>query len=128
MYIRQQTLFSFKKNLKFQKETQLASIFSHLDLSKITKALGKSRYDRGPKGYYCADLLYTLTAMQIEKIPKVNALVRRLKENPVFRYNCGFDVLGCVPSESTFSRFMNKLSNSVQRCCMTVKASLLLKF
>lgn len=112
MYIRQQTLFSFEEILKFQKETQLELIFSKLDLSKITKALGKSSYDRGPKGYCCADLLCALIAMQIERIPKVNALVRKLQENPVFRYNCGFDVLGSVPSESTFSRFMSKLSNS----------------
>lgn len=63
MYIRQQRLFSFEGILKFQKETQLELIFSRLDLSKITKALGKSNLDR-------------------------------------------------VPSESAFSRFMSKLSNS----------------
>ncbi len=103
MYIRQQTLFSFEEILKFQKETQLELIFSRLDLSKITKGLGKPSYDRGPKGYCCADMLYALIAMQIERIPNPKALVRKLKENPVFRYNCGFDVLGSVPSESTFT-------------------------
>ena len=112
MYIRQQTLFSFEEILKFQKETQLELIFSHLDLSKITKKLGKSTYDRGPKGYCSADLLYAFIAMQIERIPTVKDLVKKLRENPVLRYNCGFDVLGKVPSESTFSRFMNKLSVS----------------
>ena len=112
MYIRQQTLFSFEEILKFQKETKLELIFSRLDLSKISKALGKSSFSRGPKGYCCEDMLYALIAMQTERVPKVKALVRKLKENPVFRYNCGFDVLGNVPSESTFSRFLNKLSNS----------------
>lgn len=112
MYIRQQSLFSFEEILKFQKETQLELIFSHLDLSKITKKLGKSSYDRGPKGYCSADLLCAFIAMQIERIPTVKDLVKKLRENPVLRYNCGFDVLGRVPSESTFSRFMNKLSAS----------------
>ncbi|MGL5764081.1 MAG: transposase [Sarcina sp.] len=35
-----------------------------------------------------------------------------LKENPVLRYNCGFEVLGKVPSTSTFSRFLDKISST----------------
>ena len=112
MYIRQQTLFSFEEILKFQKETQLELIFSKLDLSKIANKLGKSSYSRGPKGYCVMDLLYAKIAMQIERIPTVKDLVKKLRENPVLRYNCGFEVLGNVPSESTFSRFMDKLSES----------------
>lgn len=51
-------------------------------------------------------------AMQVEKINSIKVLVIKLKENPVLRYCCGFDVLGKAPSESTFSRFIEKLSNS----------------
>ncbi len=47
--------------------------------------------------------------MQIEKIQSIKDLVLKLKENPVLRYCCDFDVLGKVPSQSTFSRFLNKL-------------------
>jgi hypothetical protein len=47
--------------------------------------------------------------MQVEKIQTIKDLVLNLKQNPVFRYCCGFDVLGRVPSESTFSRFLDKL-------------------
>ncbi len=112
MYIRQQTLFSFEEILKFQKETQLELIFAQLDLSEIANKLGKSSYSRGPKGYCVMDLLYAKIAMQIERIPTVKDLVKKLKENPILRYNCGFEVLGNVPSESTFSRFMDKLSES----------------
>nr|WP_096232466.1 transposase [Thermoanaerobacterium sp. RBIITD] len=46
-------------------------------------------------------LLYTLIAMQLEKIQNIVKLVDRLKSDPVFRYNCGFIVLGHVPSTST---------------------------
>ena len=112
MYIRQQTLFSFEEILKFQKETRIELIFSRLDLSKLSKKLGKSSYTRGPRGYCIMSLIYALIAMQVEKIPTIKDLVKKLSENPVLRYNCGFDVLGSVPSESTFSRFMNKLSAS----------------
>ncbi|MBR0599522.1 transposase [Sinanaerobacter chloroacetimidivorans] len=112
MYIRQETLFSFEEILKFQKETRLELIFSKLDLSKLSKKLGKSSYARGPKGYCVMNLIYALIAMQVERIPTMKDLVQKLNENPVLRYNCGFDILGSVPSESTFSRFMSGLSLS----------------
>ncbi|MDP9751124.1 transposase [Thermoanaerobacter pentosaceus] len=57
-------------------------------------------------------LLYALIAMQLEKIPNIAKLVGRLKSDPVFRYNCGFNVLGPTPSTSTFSRFLNLISKS----------------
>lgn len=58
------------------------------------------------------NLTYSLIAMQVERIPTIKDLVQKLKDNPVLRYNCGFDVLGSVPSESTFSRFLSRLSLS----------------
>lgn len=73
MHIRQETLFSFKEILNFQKQTRLELICSQLNISKISTALGKSRYSRGPKGYYGTAMLYALLAIQIEGIPKVNA-------------------------------------------------------
>ncbi len=112
MYIRQETLFSFNEIIKFQKKTQLELILSQLDFSKLTSAIGKRPDLKGPKGYHVCDLICALMAMQLEKIPTIKALVKRLTENPVLRYNCGFDVIGNVPSESTFSRFMKKLAAS----------------
>ncbi|MBA1336048.1 MAG: hypothetical protein HPY66_2007 [Firmicutes bacterium] len=50
--------------------------------------------------------------MQLEKIKTIAKLVDRLKSDPVFRYNCGFDVPGNVPSTSTFSRFLTTISES----------------
>jgi hypothetical protein len=50
--------------------------------------------------------------MQVEKIQTIKDLVLQLKQNPVLRYCCGFDVLGKVPSESTFSRFLDKLAQT----------------
>lgn len=50
--------------------------------------------------------------MQVKKINSIKDLVLKLKENPVLRYSCGFDVLGSVHSKSTFSRFIDGLSES----------------
>lgn len=112
MYIRQTTLFSFEEIIKFQKQTKLELILAQIGTSKLANTMKKSFIARGPKGYNPVNLLYALIAMQVEKITSIKSLVTRLKEDPVFRYSCGFDVLGRVPSESTFSRFINKLSNT----------------
>lgn len=58
------------------------------------------------------NMIYSLIAMQVLKINRISELVSQLKENPVLRYTCGFKVIGKVPSESTFSRFINKISDS----------------
>ncbi len=112
MYIRQTTLFSFEEIIKFQQQAKLELILAQLDLSKLASGLRKSFIARGPKGYDPTNLVYALIAMQVEKIQSIKALVTRLKEDPVFSYSCGFDILGNVPSESTFSRFLDKLSNT----------------
>ena len=38
------------------------------------------------------------------------SLQERLKTDPVFRYVCGFNVVGQVPSEATFSRYYTRLN------------------
>jgi len=50
--------------------------------------------------------------MQIKQNNSIKYLAIKLSENPVLPYSCCFDVFGKVPSKSTFSRFLEKLSNS----------------
>ncbi len=97
--------------MEFQQETKLELILSQIDVSKLANVLRKPSNSRGPKGYESKQLIYSLIAMQIEKIQSIKDLVLKLKENLVLRYYCGFDVLGKVPSESTFSRFLDKLTD-----------------
>ncbi|MDR5659763.1 transposase, partial [Serpentinicella sp. ANB-PHB4] len=112
MYIRQMTLISFEQIMEFQQETKLEMILSQIDVSKLSSSLRKSADSKGPKGYDVAPLLYSLIAMQVEKIQTIKDLVSNLKQNPVLRYCCGFNVLGQVPSESTFSRFFERLTQN----------------
>jgi transposase len=112
MYIRQMSLISFEEIIKFQQETKLERILSQIDVSKLANSLRKSSDSKGPKGYEPTSLIYALIAMQVEKIQTIKDLVLQLKQNPVLRYCCGFDVLGKVPSESTFSRFLDKLAQT----------------
>ena len=59
------------------------------------------------------NMIYALIAMQVLKINRISELVSRIKENSMLRYICGFKVIVRVPSESTFSRFINKISDSL---------------
>lgn len=112
MYIRQMSLFSFEDIIDFQKESKLDQILSQIDVSSLTSTLRKSSDSRGPKGFDPTNMIYSLIAMQVLKINRISELVSQLKDNPVLRYTCGFKVIGKVPSESTFSRFINKISDS----------------
>lgn len=110
MYIRQECLFSFEEIIKFQPKTRLELILAQLDFSNVLNGLAQLHATRGPKGHNELALLYALVAMQVEKIKYFNKLVDRLKTDPIFRYNCGFNLLEETPSASTFSRFLTKLS------------------
>ncbi|WP_034428805.1 transposase, partial [Caldisalinibacter kiritimatiensis] len=103
------SLISFEEIINFQQETKLEMILSQIDVSKIANKLRKSSNSKGPKGYEPTTMIYALIAMQVEKIQTIKDLVLNLKQNPILRYYCGFEVLGKVPSESTFSRFLDKL-------------------
>lgn len=112
MYIRQTTLFSFEEIMEFQQETKLELILSEIDVSALVQVLSKPTGTKGPNGYRIAPLVYSALAKQILRIEKTSELIRQLKENPVLRYNCGFEVLAKVPSASTFSRFFKKLAQT----------------
>ncbi len=57
-------------------------------------------------------MLRSLIAKQLEAIPNIAKLVERLRTDPSFRYHCGFNAFGTVPSEATFSRFIAKLEKT----------------
>lgn len=112
MYIRQECFFSFDEIVKLQPGTKLQSILAKLDFSKLVSALNKPEHRRGPKGYNPLTLINSLIAMQLEKISTICKLVQRLHDDPMFRYNCGFSVLEIPPSESTFSRFLDRIAKT----------------
>lgn len=48
----------------------------------------------------------------VERIPTVKDLVKRLVNDPLFRLDCGFLVSDTVPSEATYSRMIDAISQS----------------
>lgn len=86
-------------------------VFEILDLSKVVGGLQK-KSKSGPKGHDHENMLRALLAKRLENIKYTKTLVERLKSDPVFRYTCGFPVAGKTPSEATFSRFIQSLSDN----------------
>ncbi len=108
MFIRQPSVFSFEDALKLQPMSRLEMVMNTLDLKPILAMVPD--YRTGPKGYSFEAKLRALLAARIERIIGMAALVRRLKYDPVFRFACGFDVIGPVPSEAAFSRFNDEVT------------------
>lgn len=58
-----------------------------------------------------AAMIYALVARIVERIPTVKDLRKRLKNDFIFRLDCGFLFSDPLPSEASFSRLAQKLEN-----------------
>ncbi|WP_107897852.1 transposase [Lysinibacillus mangiferihumi] len=48
----------------------------------------------------------------VERIPTIKDLIKRLINNPLFRLDCGFLVSDVVPSEASYTRMIDVISQS----------------
>ncbi len=114
MNIRQGCVFSFEDAIKMQPRSRLEIILATLDVKVIFEALSKNNNDqhKGPNGYSLESKLNALIAMRVYNMDTFTELVERLTQDPVLRYQCGFEVFGKVPSIATFSRFYCRLTES----------------
>lgn len=71
----------------------------------------KSRFGRPVELNYAA-MIYSLVARISERIPFIKDLVKRLRNDMIFRLDCGFLVSDIVPSEAAYSRIVTILSES----------------
>ncbi len=94
--------------MKLREKTKLELILDQIDVSSLSAKM-EYRSKRGPRGYNPTPIIFALIAQQIEQIPTREALVKRLKGAPSFRYSCGFKVIGDVPSEATFCSYYEKM-------------------
>lgn len=112
MYIRQECLFSFEELIKLQPDTKLELIFEAID-PQITTALAKlPKFSKfGPEPCDRESMLRSLIAKEVEGIKNYKTLIKRINNDPIFRYTCGFSVIGKAPSASTYSRFIGELKD-----------------
>lgn len=110
--IRQESLFSIQDLYDLEPTQRFEAIFSSVDIEPILAVVSKkSRFGPPVKLNYRA-MVYALIARITERIPFIKDLVQRLKNDMIFRLECGFLVSDTVPSEAAFSRMITQISDT----------------
>lgn len=110
--IRQGSLFDIQELYDLEPTQRFEAIFSTIDIDPILAAVTKkSRFGRPVELNYAA-MIYSLIARITERIPFIKDLVKRLRNDMIFRLDCGFLVSDSVPSEAAYSRIITIISES----------------
>lgn len=110
--IQQGSLFDLQELYDLEPTQRFEAIFSAVDIDSIFAVVTKrSRFGRPVKLNYAA-MIYSLIARMTERIPFIKDLVKRLKNDIIFRLDCGFLVSDSVPSEAAYSRMISIISES----------------
>lgn len=111
-YIRHESLFSLQDLYHLDREKRFDLIFATIELAPILRIVNKkSRLGASAETNYSA-MVYSLIARIIERIPTIKDLLKRLREDVLFRLDCGFSLAESIPSASTYSRLIQKFSQS----------------
>lgn len=111
-YIRHETLFTLQELYELEQKYRFEVIFSAVDITPILRVVSKkSRYGAPVEANYQA-MIYSLIVRIVERIPTIKDLLKRLREDILFRLDCGFSLSEKVPSEASYSRLTKKISNS----------------
>ncbi len=111
-YIRHESLFSLQELYEMEQKDRFRAIFSALNITPILRVVSKrSRYGPPVEVNYQA-MIYSLIARIVERIPTIKDLLKRLREDILFRLDCGFSLAEKIPSAASYSRLMEKLSQS----------------
>lgn len=111
-YIRHEILFSLQDLFNLEREQRFDLIFATIDLAPILQIVNKkSRFGAPVESNYSA-IIYSLIARIVERIPTIKDLLKRLREDILFRLDCGFSLAESLPSAATYSRLIQKLSQS----------------
>jgi transposase len=110
--IRQGSLFDIQDLFELEPPQRFEAIFSTIDIELILHKLSKKSSYGAPTELNYAAMMYALVARIIERIPTVKDLRKRLKHDFLFRLECGFLFSDRLPSEASFSRLIQKLSET----------------
>ena len=110
--IRQGSLFDLQELYDLEPTQRFEAIFSAIDIDHIFAVVTKkSRFGRQIELNYAA-MIYSLFTRITERILFIKDLVKRLKNDMIFRLDCGFLVSDSVPSEAAYSRMITIICES----------------
>jgi len=110
--IRQESLFSLEEILEMSPKKSYPLFFDQLDINPLLRAVSKKAFRGAPTRLNYSAMIYSLFIRVIERIPTIKDLRRRLKNSLEFRFDCGFTMADSVPSESSYTRMIQKIHAS----------------
>jgi transposase len=123
--IRQGSLFSIQDLYDLEPTQRYEAIFSTIDMDYAVLAVSKKSWLGAPTELNYPAMIYSLVARFIERIPTIKDLIKRLNHDFIFRLECGFLVSDQIPSEASYSRLIEKLSET--EAMEKIKESILLQ-
>ena len=110
--IRQDNLFDMQELFEMAPTHRFNAIFSTLELGPLLRIFDKKTRRGAPRELNYGAMIYSLIARVVERIPTIKLLVKRLGQDPFFRFDCGFLLSDDVPSESSYSRMIAAISET----------------
>ncbi len=110
--IRQPSLFSIQELYDMEPTQKYDAIISAINMDAIYYEISKKTSLGAPTELNYAAMIISVFIRYIERIPTIKDLVKRLHHDIAFKINCGFLVSDDIPSESSYSRLLTKLSES----------------
>ncbi|CAM5222846.1 IS1182 family transposase IS662 [Ureibacillus acetophenoni] len=110
--VKQISLFDIQDLFEMQNSHRFDAIFSTFDVQPIFNLFSKKTMRGAPREINYGAMIQSLIIRIVERIPTIKDLVKRLVNDPLFRLDCGFLVSDVVPSEASYSRMIDVVSQS----------------
>ncbi len=110
--VKQISLFDIQELFEMESSHRFDAIFSTFDVQPIFQLFSKKTLRGAPRECNYGAMIQSLIIRIVERIPTVKDLVKRLVNDPLFRLDCGFLISDSVPSESSYSRMVDVISQS----------------
>lgn len=111
-YIRHESLFTLQDLFEMERKHRFDVIFSALDISPVLRLVRKKSRHGAPVEVNYSAMIYSLIARIVERTPTIKDLLKRLREDILFRLDCGFSLAESIPSAASYSRLVAKISQS----------------
>lgn len=111
-YIRHESLFTLQDLFEMERKHRFDVLFSTLDISPVLRLVRKRSLHGAPVEVNYSAMIYSLIARIVERIPTIKDLLKRLREDILFRLDCGFSLAETIPSAASYSRLVAKISQS----------------
>ena len=110
--VKQISLFDIHQLFELESSHRFDAIFNTFDVQPIFQLFSKKTLRGAPRECNYGAMIQSLIIRIVERIPTVKDLVKRLVNDPLFRLDCGFLVSDAVPSEASYSRMVDVISQS----------------